>query len=318
MARFSNLGSVKMARLYEEIKGQVWLYGENRDYCNDNTVMIMSGIHPEEEAGVFCVNMLINDIEWLESLGQSHVIMIPCRNKLGFSISDSFRRNEEDVSIIIENKYCKILKLLDYENNYILIPKREMIVKNNRESKRKKINDVLKQNIEKGFVHIISLRKGNGIRANGYYYNGNRLIDLNAVGEYPNISYICDIEKIINKYNPNIVIDLHEGKGKEVYLYIDSSDETAVLIGKKIIEHINRAGADIRKNASDRKKIADGLFALESLTVGKKMLDMVGNGKVVVVEVGIDNEIQQRIDLLTSIVKQSVNLFRGCISYERE
>lgn len=38
---------------------QVWLYESNEEIIL--TVLLMAGIHPEEEAGVFCLNQLMRD-----------------------------------------------------------------------------------------------------------------------------------------------------------------------------------------------------------------------------------------------------------------
>ena len=103
-----------------------------------------------------------------------------------------------------------------------------------------------------------------------------------------------------------MIIDLHEGKGRETYLYVDPEDGSAVANGEHVITCLEKMEIPIRMNAKDRVKVADGIYSLQQLKSGKRWIELAGHGRVLVLEAGIENEIEKRINILRTGVEQSI------------
>ena len=284
----------------ELIKEQVWIYekGENTRF----TVLLMAGIHPEEEAGVFCLHRLLHDVKWLDDYKDLRVIMVPCRNLYGFNIRRVFRPDGTIIgSQIFEDLYCRIMKCND---EYLIFLKKVMLMESNRIIFWKRVENALRVAKVKGFVHLLSYRKNADLRANTYFFSEKKIHDVNVIGKYPKASFLCDVQAIVDNYKPNLVIDLHEGKGNCSYVYVDSQDERTIEMGKYIIEYFNAQNIPIRRQAADRIKIGDAVYALDYLESGKRLIDIVQGGKVIVLETGIERNLESRIKVLRGAVEQ--------------
>ena len=280
----------------------VWKYsnGEIRDL----TVMIMAGIHPEEEGGVLCLERMMQDSQWLATYKNISVIAVPCRNLFGFQIKQCFENSVfTDRKLFFENEYCKIYT---YREEYLIVLKTAMATKTDRKHFWSLLKNSLKEAKINGFVHLISFRQSTELRANTYYFSEERLIDMNDIGQYPQVPYICNVQKLVQLYQPDMVIDLHEGKGKETYLYVDSENKCAVAGGEHIVTCLKKMGIPIRTNANDRVKIDDGIYSLRQLNSGKRWIELVNPGKILVLEAGIENEIKKRINILRVGIEQSI------------
>lgn len=117
-----------------------------------------------------------------------------------------------------------------------------------------------------GYIHVMSYRKNTDLRANTYYFHQKELFDLNVKWEYVDVKNgMCDVISLIAKYHPNLVIDLHEGKGKEAYMYVNSKDYEIISAAEHVIDCWKQEGIQVRKSAEDRIRILDGIYALEHL-----------------------------------------------------
>ena len=76
--------------------------------------------------------------------------------------------------------------------------------------------------------------------------------------------------------------------------------------GEHIIISLKKRKIPIRRDAKDRIKIADGIFSLEQLNSGKRWIELVRCGRVLVLETGIENELEQRINILRTGIEQSI------------
>lgn len=280
----------------------VWKYSDST--MSDLTVMVMAGIHPEEEGGVLCLEKLIQDSKWLAAYTNICVIAVPSRNLLGFQIKQCFENTGFlKGKLFFEDEYCKIYT---YREEYLIVLKRAMVVKIDRNHFWKLLKNSLKEAKINGFVHLISFRKSIELRANTYYFSGERLVDMNDIGQYPEPPYICNIQNLVQIYKPDLIIDLHEGKGRETYLYVDPEDVSAVANGEHVITCLEKMEIPIRMNAKDRVKVADGIYSLQQLKSGKRWIELAGHGRVLVLEAGIENEIEKRINILRTGVEQSI------------
>ena len=287
----------------EEIEGEVFIYSQGVKKSKWD-VMLMAGIHPEEEAGIFCLQEMINDTEWLQLYGDINVIVIPCRNKAGFHIRTYLEDSKTYNGRIVEDS--PFYKMMMTSKGCIVLIKKEMWKEKDRNVFWNRLKNAIGRVMTEGFVHIISLKKNQDIRANTYYYKEKKLIDSNVIDECPKTDFICDIKSLIEKYKPDFLIDVHEGKGNEAYIYVDSKDEEMISNGRHLISCLESLQIPIRRKSEDRRRISDGIFALEDLKSGRMLIDAAGSGKVMVLESGIELKREDRIEVLKKMIEQSM------------
>ena len=278
----------------------VWEYFDSQ---NPNlTIALMAGVHPEEEGGVLCLMRMMQDVQWLTVYKNIRLIAVPCRNQFGFRIKQCFK-NPECLKLFFENECCRIYT---YGAEYLIVLKIIMASKADRKHFWGLLKNSLSDAKVNGFVHVISFRKSTELRANTYYFSGERLVDMNDVGQYPQVSYICNVQKLVQVYKPDLVIDLHEGKGKDTYLYADPEDKCAVAVGEHIVSCLKKMEIPIRTDAEDRVKIDSGIYSLRQLNSGKRWIELVNPGKILILEAGIENEMEKRISILRMGIEQSI------------
>ena len=292
-----------MKKWDKEMDEGVWILSQENVTPRYN-ILLMAGIHPEEEAGVLCLEEMVAHRKWIESYPGINFIVVPCRNRLGFQIQECVENSTAYNGIIVkDNRFCKMMMT---SKGCIVLIKKEMWQQKGRKQFWYCLTSELRDVMEEGFVHIISLKKNRDLRANTYYYREEKLIDVNVIDEYPKTDFICDLKRVIQEYRPDFVIDVHEGKGEASYVYIDSCDESMIAGGRYLINYLEEQHISVRRCASDRKRIADGIFALEELKSGRRMIEAAVPGKVMIVESGIDQNLKHRIKILKKMIEQSI------------
>lgn len=292
-----------MEKWDKKMEEEVWILSRENITPQYN-ILLMSGIHPEEEAGVFCLEEMVSHTEWSANYPGINFIVVPCRNRRGFYIRECVENSTAYNGIIVKDN--RFYKMMMTSQGYIVLIKKEMWQQKDRKKFWNCLMLELRDVMEEGFVHIISLKKNRDIRANTYYYREEKLIDVNVIDECPKTDFICDLKRVIQECRPDFVIDVHEGKGEDSYVYVDSSDESMISRGKNLIKHLEKQHISVRRHASDRKWIADGIFALEELKSGRSIIEAAAPGKVMVLESGIDQKLEHRINILKKMIEQSL------------
>jgi len=269
----------------------------------------MAGIHPEEECGVLCLEKLVGDKEWLNKYSNLNLIIVPCRNSFAFSIKKCFQDGVLNGTIIYSDDLCFICK---YQNEYIVIPKLQMASQIPREELSNKLKGILTSNKISGFVHIISMRRAKEIRACTFFFNRGVLYDINDIKNIPKRNYLIDVNEIILKYHPSLIIDLHEGKGNKAYVYVDGDDNQSISMGKYVVSSFENKNITVKMNSDDRKRLSDGVFDIQDLIIWRSWKEHVDDSKIILIEAGIDNSETTRIEALKLGVEKCLEFAMEC------
>lgn len=256
------------------------------------TILLMAGVHPIEEAGIKCLNQFVYGSKWVNNSREFNLIIVPCRNVVGYNVLGKLFNDDGIIAgrLIADNKSMQLYKL---EGDYYVVPKHE--AHSNNDTQWASIISSLNEHVNEGFVNILSRTQDLNIRANTYYYKCKRLIDLNNIGMIPERKGIKEVGQIILDYRPDYIIDLHEGKDNNNYVYVTDG---AVNIGKAIIKEYDARGLAIREYAEDRVAIDRGIYAFEALNSYKSWKSYLNDSEVIIIESGGNRELAKRVESL--------------------
>lgn len=255
---------------------------------NTYTVLLSAGIHPEEEAPVIYLKQVIETQELFSDFSDFRFIVVPCRNYLGYTVVNRVLKSDNTI-VVYADKLCKVLKKHD---EYLVIPSLKLIEKSDKTIQLTIVSALQKINV-KGYIHIVSFSKNKNIHANTYFFDSHRLVDINQpLKNYP--KDIVDYEGLIAKYQPDLIIDLHEGKNEKVYFYVDKGKTSLQKKVKEAINALKYEKFSLREFANDRELLFPGCFNIVGLQCSF-FQDYAPRSEMVILEGGILNDYNERI-----------------------
>lgn len=255
-------------------------------------LLLTSGIHPEEEAGVIVLNKLINDSDFFNICKGIDIQIIPCRNERGYFIEDKLR--SAPIHIILEKE--NILFMENAGDVFFYVKQMESMLN---KSYWTQIEQVLSEQQYVGVVGIISNRASDKIRSNHYYFTGRKMVDFNSYSRCIDDISVYSRNNILKNYEFDLWVDLHESIGKDLFLYLDPKDKWMLHMGKRLIEYCDKQKYKLRKDARDRKKIMDGIYDINFMKNRQRNLQK----KELILEMGIDNNLDYRVNVYEDILK---------------
>lgn len=261
-------------------------------------ILITSGIHPEEEAGVLFLQSFNKYSEWDDVMS---ITVIPWRNTYGFFISEHLKLDHTYMVCDFGDFY--------FANKRLLFVPSLLYLRNHKDCDfMDLICGSLSDKGFEGFLDVLSVRKSSQLHANSFYVCEGKFFDLNSRSSIVDKVFEFSTNNLLRTHNPNYFIDLHESRGKECFLYVSRNDPKAIALSHEIVGALTSKGVPIRDSAVDRERIQTGVFALESFSDYCYYPDR--NPVEIVFETGIDSSIENRISWMKLFVNTFLHLFK--------
>ncbi len=266
----------------------IWVLNEHAK----KIAVVMAGVHPEEEAGVYCIAHALAQPEVLKLRENVGIILIPCRSPEGFGARDFWDETGQlKGDIVFQNQTGWLWHV---EEAYVFLPTAGMI-----DSWENLEKELAKYKIQ-GIVYMVSLRRNSSIRANGYYFDGEKLYDSNSSSHWSDKAF-QGFYYVIKKYKPGLILDLHEGLGMSAYWYLDENMAQVSQMGNQVSNRCQREHMVLRDYAQDRIFLKKGQFSIRGLQCFSRIEKSGCGGIYVVVENGIEQKLEDRVKLLEKL-----------------
>lgn len=267
----------------------IWVWNEQAK----KTAVVMAGVHPEEEAGVYCIAHVLAHPEILYFEENIRIILIPCRSPRGFGARDFWdERGKLKGDIVFQNQIGWLWRM---DEAYVFIPTSGMV------DDWKNLEKKLAEYRIQGMVYMVSLRRNSSIRANGYYFDGEKLYDSNSGSHWSDKAF-QGFYYVIRKYKPGLILDLHEGLGMSVYWYLDQNKVQASQLGNQVSNRCQEENVVLRDCAEDRIFLKKGQFSIRGLQCFSRVEKSGYEGIYVVLEGGIEQKLEDRVNLLERVM----------------
>lgn len=290
--RYSDIKQMASSRFKRIKVGEsqdIWVWNEHAQ----KTAVVMAGVHPEEEAGVYCIAHALAHPEILNLDENVGIILIPCRSPGGFSARDFWdERGQLKGDIVFQNQVGWLWRM---EEAYVFLPTSRMV-----DNWKNLVRELAEYKIH-GAVYIVSLRRNSSVRANGYYFDGEKLYDSNSSSHWSD-KVFQGFDYVIRKYKPGLILDLHEGLGMSAYWYLDENMVQASQLGNQVSNRCQKEHIVLRDCAEDRIFLKKGQFSIRGLQCFSRIEKSGYQGIYVVVEGGIEQKLEDRVKLLERLM----------------
>ena len=270
-------------------------YYFSHKFNGDTNFMVMAGVHPQEEAGIYALGCLLSQNNIPHSDKLQEMFVIPCRNTLGFHIQSIYEKSKNQ--IVDDNPYFTMIQSIHCELVLVIAKMNGRLPFGNFEwwaALKKRLSEYHSKLLMHVVIFSHSLNRT--MRGNSYIFYENQFYDFNAgFGVHP-WKHITELTSVINKANPQIIIDLHEGLGHGFYLYADPKNSFALQAGKVIISNMRQAGWSINNHVRFRELVCDGIYDQTSLQKKGSVNDVISQNTIFLVfETGIDLHLEERV-----------------------
>jgi len=288
-------------------------YYYSRMFNGKNRVILMAGAHPIEEAGVYALHTLLSRIDFLCFENIEELIIIPCRNPLGFNASSTYERNCHQV--VTDNIHFTLLQdtISDtlYPTFFVHVKMNGKLSFGCTEWWSALKAEISLYNFELIHLLIFPPLLNGAIRGNSYLYHNHRFYDFNSGFGLFDWSHLKGLADFIKKINPNILIDLHEGLGNGFYIYVNPDSDTDLQMGNTIIPEMQKIGWTINNNVRFRQRLSNGLYSQTSLQKNGTISNALNPGNTFMTfETGINLHLNERIkcnlDAIKIVIEQCI------------